>query len=104
VSETSCTTDDITRQVERHVIGKDVRRMSDQSPSCRKSTPLAISRVFAVVFSRMSFRIRYPIIYSQVSLPVVYVKTAKINGFTVLQLLFEDVRSYQTIHGRKNMC
>jgi len=39
-SETSCTTtDDITRQVEKHVFGKDARRMSDQSSSCRKSTP-----------------------------------------------------------------
>jgi hypothetical protein len=31
-SETSCTAIDITRQVEKHVFGKDVRRMSDQSP------------------------------------------------------------------------
>jgi len=38
-SETSCTTDDITRQVEKHVFGKDVRRMSDQSPFGRKSIP-----------------------------------------------------------------
>ena len=57
-SETSCTTDDITRQVEKRVCGKDIRRLSDQSPSCRKSTPLVISRAFAVVFSRMSFRLR----------------------------------------------
>ena len=58
-SETSCTADDITRQVEKHVFGKDVRRqMSDQSPFGRKRTPLVISRVFAVVLSRMSFRIR----------------------------------------------
>ena len=26
-------------QVEKHVFGKDVRQMSDQSPFCRKSTP-----------------------------------------------------------------
>jgi len=52
-SKTSCTTNDITRQVEEHVFGKDVGRMSDQSPFGRKSTPLVISRAFAVVFSRM---------------------------------------------------
>ena len=61
-SETRCTTDDIPRQVEKHVFGKDERRMSDQSPFGRKSTPLMISRAFAVVFSRMSFRIRCPVL------------------------------------------
>jgi len=38
-SETSCTANDITRQVEKHVSEKDVRQMSDQSPFGRKSTP-----------------------------------------------------------------
>jgi hypothetical protein len=53
-SETSCTANDITRQVEKHVLVKDVRRMSDQSPFCRRSTPsLVISSAFAVVFSWM---------------------------------------------------
>ena len=47
-SETSCTTDDITRQVEKRVFGKGVRRMSDQGPSCKKNTPLVISGAFAV--------------------------------------------------------
>ena len=93
-SETSCTTDDITRQVDKHVFGKDVRRISD--PSCRKSTPLVIRRAFAVVFSRMmSFRIRCPVLQLKVSLPEVYDKTAEINGFTVLQLLFEGIRLCQ---------
>jgi hypothetical protein len=69
-SETSCTTDDITRQVEKHVFGKYVRRISDQSPFYRKRTPLVISRAFAVVFSRISFRIRCPVL--SVSLPEVY--------------------------------
>ena len=65
--------------------------MSDQSPFCRKSIPLVIStRAFAVVFFRMSFRMRCPVL--QVSLPKVYDKTDEINGFTVLQLLFEDIR------------
>jgi hypothetical protein len=87
-SETSYTRDDITRQVEKHVFGKDVRRMSDQSPPFgRKSTPLVTVRAFAVVFSRMSFRIRCPVL--QVSLPEVYDKTAEINRFTVLQLLLK---------------
>ena len=45
--ETSCTANDITWQVEKHVFGKDVRRKSDQSPYCRKSTALVISRTFA---------------------------------------------------------
>jgi hypothetical protein len=58
--------------------------MSGQSPFGRKSTPMVISRVFAVVFSRMSFRMRCPVL--QVSLPEVHDKTAEINGFTVLQL------------------
>jgi len=75
-SETSCTANDITRQDEKHIIGKDERRMSDQSLFCRKSTPLVICRAFAVVFSRMSFRIRCPVL--QVSLPEVYDKTAEI--------------------------
>jgi hypothetical protein len=48
-SETSCTANDITRQVEKHVFGNDVRRMSGQSPFGRKSTPLVIGRAFAVV-------------------------------------------------------
>jgi hypothetical protein len=39
----------------------------------------------------------------QVSLPEVYDKTAEINGFTVLQLLFEGIRLCQTIHDRMNM-
>ena len=69
-SETSCTANDTTRQVEKHVFGKDIRRMSDQSPFGRKSTPLVISRAFAVVFSRISFRIRCPVL--SVSLPEVY--------------------------------
>jgi hypothetical protein len=67
--------------------------MSDQSPIGRKSTPLVISRAFAIVCSRMSFRIRCPVL--QVSLPEVYHRTAEINGFTVLQLLFEDIRLCQ---------
>ena len=62
--------------------------MGDQCPFCRKTTPLVISRAFAVVFSRMSFRMRCPVL--QVSLLEVYDKTAEINGFTVLQPLFED--------------
>ena len=99
-SETSCTTNDITRQVKNYVFGKDVRRMSDQSPFCRKSTPLVISGAFTVVFSRMRFRIRCPLL--QVSLPEVCDKMAEINGLTILQLLFEDIRLCQTIHGRKN--
>ena len=37
-SETSCSANDITRKVKKHVCGKDVRRMCDQSPLCRKST------------------------------------------------------------------
>ena len=61
-SETSCTTDDITRQVEKHVFGKDVRQMSDQSSFGRKSTPVVIRRAFAVVFSWISFRKRCPIL------------------------------------------
>ena len=75
--------------------------MSDQSLSCRKSTPLVISRAIAVVFSQMSFRVSCPVL--QVSPPEVYAKTAEINGFTVLQLLLEDIRLCQTTHGRKNM-
>jgi len=59
------------------------------------------SRAPAVVFSQMSFRIRCPVL--QVSLPEVYDKMAEINGFTALQLLFEDIRLCQTIHGRENM-
>ena len=82
-SETSCTANDIMRQVEKHVFGKDVRRrMSDQRPSGRKSTPLVMCRAFAVVFSRMSFRMRCPVL--QLSLPQVYNKTAEIHGLTVL--------------------
>jgi len=50
---------------------------------------LVLSRVFAVVFSRMSFRLRCPVL--QVSLPEVYDKTAEINGSTVLQLLLKTI-------------
>ena len=60
-----------------------------------------ISRAFAVVLSRMSFRIRCPVL--QVSLPAVYDKPAEINGLTILQLLFVKVRLCQTTLGRKNM-
>ena len=88
--ETSCTVNEITRQVEEHVFGKDVRQMSDHSLFGRRSTTLVISRAFAVVFSRMSYRLRCPVL--KVSLPEVYDKMAEINGFTVLQLLFEDIR------------
>jgi len=38
----------------------------------------------------MSYRLRCPVL--KVSLPEVYDKMAEINGFTVLQLLFEDIR------------
>jgi hypothetical protein len=55
--ETSCTVNDTTKQVEKHVFGKDVRRMSDQRPFCRKSTPMVTSKAFAVVFSQMRVRI-----------------------------------------------
>jgi hypothetical protein len=48
-SETSCTTDDITRQVEKYVFGKDVRRMSDQSPFGRKGTLLVMSRALMMM-------------------------------------------------------
>ena len=52
-SEASCTTDDITRQVEKHVSGEDVRRMSDTCPFCRKSIPLVIRRaVYYCVLSK----------------------------------------------------
>jgi hypothetical protein len=54
--ETSCTVNEITRQVEEHVFGKDVRQMSDQSPLGRKSTPLMVCGGGAVVFSWVSFR------------------------------------------------
>ena len=63
--------------------------MSDQRPSGRKSTPLVISRVFAVVFSRMSFRIRCPVL--QVSLPEFYGKAAEIDELTVLQRFFGEM-------------
>jgi hypothetical protein len=43
------------------------------------------------------------ILKKAVSLPEVYNKTAEINGFTVLQLLFEDIRLCQIMHGRRNM-
>ena len=84
-SETSCTANDFTRQVEKHVFGKDVRRMSDQSPFGRKRT-INWWVAFAFVIFRMS-RIRCPVL--QVSLPEVYNKMAEINGFTVLQLLLK---------------
>jgi len=61
--------------------------MSDQFSSGRKSTSLVISRAIAVVFSRMSFRMRCLVLH--VSLPEVYDKTAEINGFTVLQLCWK---------------
>jgi hypothetical protein len=62
-----------------------------------------ISRVFAVlVLSRMRVRMRRCSVL-QVSLPEVYDKAAEINGLTVLQLLFVDLRLCQTIRGRKNM-
>jgi len=64
--------------------------MSDQSPFCRRSTPLVIISAFAAVFSRMRFRIpRCPVL--QVTLPEVYDKRAEINELTVLQLQFEDI-------------
>ena len=77
-SGTSCTTNDITRQVEKHLIGKDVRQMSDHSPFGRKSTPLVMSRAFAAVFSWTSFIIRCLVL--QVSLPRFYSKAAEIMG------------------------
>jgi hypothetical protein len=49
----------------------------------------------------MSFRMRCPVL--QVPLPEVYDKTAETNGFTVLQLLFEDIRLCQTIHGSEGL-
>jgi hypothetical protein len=73
--------------------------MSDQSPFFRKSTPSVISRVFAMVFSRMSFRIRGPVL--QVSLPEFYDKTSEINGFTVLQLLLKDSTYKKTLRKGK---
>jgi hypothetical protein len=60
--------------------------MSDQSPFCRKSTPLVVSGALAVVFSWMCVRSRYPVL--QVSLSEVNDKTAEVDGLTVLQLLF----------------
>jgi len=50
-SEMRCTANDITRQVEKHVLGKDIGRKSDQSPFGRKSTPLVISSVCCCVLS-----------------------------------------------------
>jgi hypothetical protein len=58
-----------------------------------------IGRAFAVVFSRMSSRMRCPVLH--VSLPEVYYKTAEINRFTVLQILFEGIQLCQTVYGRK---
>jgi hypothetical protein len=46
-SETSCTVNDITRQVDKHVFGKNVREMRDQSPCCFKSTTMVMIRAFA---------------------------------------------------------
>ena len=37
--------------------GKDVRRMSDQSPFCMKSTPLVISRAFAVLLDEFQNKV-----------------------------------------------
>jgi hypothetical protein len=77
-SDTSCTANDITRQVQEHVFGKDVRRMSDQSRLCRKkSTPLVISRAFSVVFSFTCFRIS---VQHSKCLSLRSTTTAKING------------------------
>jgi hypothetical protein len=90
-SETSCTANDITR-LRNMYLGRMLRRMSDQGPPRGKSTLLVISGAFAVVFSRMNFIIRYPL--HQMSLPEVYD-----NGPTILQLLFEDIRLCQIIHG-----
>ena len=65
-----CTANDITRQVEKHVFGKSVRRMSHQSLFCRKSTPLVISRAFAVVFSWKIFRFSWKIFRIRCTLSV----------------------------------
>ena len=47
-----------------------------------------ICRVFVVVFSWTSFRLRCGL---EVSLPEFYGKTAEINGLTGLQFLFGDI-------------
>ena len=52
-SEASYTVNDIMRKVKKHVFGKNLRQMCDQSPLCRKSIPLVISGAFAVAFPWM---------------------------------------------------
>jgi len=62
-SEASCAANDITRQIKKYVYGKDARRMCEQSPFCRKSTPLVVvSRAFAVVSSWMFVGMRCPVL------------------------------------------
>jgi len=63
----------------KHVFGKDVRRMSDQIPFCRKRQHIIgdEERVCCCALSD-AFRIGCPVL--QVSLPEVYDKTAEIDS------------------------
>ena len=97
-SETGHIANNITREVEKHVLGKAVRRMCDLSLLWRKGTPLMISRAFAVALSWMCVTERCPIL--QVPLPEIDNKTAEVNGFTILQLFLEHVGLCLIIHGR----
>ena len=59
-SETSHTANDISRKVKKHVPGKPIGRMGNQSSLCRQCAPLVISKRFAVALSRVAIRDRCP--------------------------------------------
>ena len=58
----SHTANDISRKVKKHVSGKPIRRMVNQSSLCRQCAPLVINKRFAVALSsrRVAIRKRCP--------------------------------------------
>ena len=56
-SETSHTANGISRKVKKHVPGKPLRKLGNQSSLCRQCAPLVISKRFAVALSRVAIRV-----------------------------------------------
>jgi hypothetical protein len=59
--EMSHTANSILRKIKKHIYRQTVRRMGNQSSSCRQRAPLLVSQRFAVaLYYFMTIRIRYP--------------------------------------------
>jgi len=95
-SESGNTARNIKEEVKVHVFGKWVRRTQNQGPVCRWTAPLITTcALLDVCWGKAPSQLYLK--QTPASGSKVHSKTIKVNGFTVLQILYESVGMCQAL-------